>query len=72
MKPHPTRTLIKSDAADVHVFRGFVVHAVVQIAAHKQDTHVHLKDIIIPYFIIETNTLIWVGVSETGALSKAA
>lgn len=55
MKPHPTRTLIKSDAADVHVFRGFVVHAVVQIAAHKQVTNVHLKDIIIPFCTVETN-----------------
>ena len=70
MKPHPTGTLIKSDAADVHVFRGFVVHAVVQIAAHKQHTNAHSKHIVITYFIIETNTLIWVGESETGALNK--
>lgn len=41
--PHPARSLIEPDAADILDLRGFIVHTVVQMAAHKQDTKVHFK-----------------------------
>lgn len=52
MKPHPTWGLINSDATDIQDFRGFIVHTMVQIAAHKRDTNVHSKDTV--SYITET------------------
>lgn len=56
MKSHPTRALIKSDATDIHGFRGFIVHTMVQIAAHKQETNLHSKDNIIHHLSTQKHT----------------
>lgn len=41
-KSHPARALIKSDATDVQVFRGFIVivRSMIQIATHMTQTYI--------------------------------